>query len=430
MDRLKRRRKAKILKRKRILFALLSVVIIIGAVFIGRGIYKNVTKDRVKDAITIEAGSVMVGVEEFLIDKEDSAWYVTKPSNEDLMVPGTYPIEVELEGRFNNKVFKSSLNVVDTTAPVAEVKDLSIKMPSEVKADDFIVSVEDLSEVSISFDKEPDYTKAGIQEVSLLVEDEFNNKSIIKANIDIIIDTTPPTIEGTKDKTVFVGDSISYRDGVIVVDDIDEKVDLKIDNSQVDLNKPGQYTVLYSATDSSGNTATQEISITVKEIVVVAPPKPTDNRTVQEKVFNYADKVLSEITNPSMSVRDKTRKIFDWVKKNISYLGSSPKTDWVTGAHTGFNDKRGDCFIYFAVTKALLERAGIPNVDITRVGGRTNHYWHLVDVGQGWYHLDTTPQKDYLEVFLLNDAAVEAYTARSSHNYYTFDKDLYPERGE
>lgn len=234
-------------------------------------------------------------------------------------------------------------------------------------------------------------------------------------------DTSPPLIEGAKDISIFLGDTISYKKGITVTDNVDVDVQLEIDNSKVDRNKLGEYTVVYKATDSSGNSTSQEIIVTVEEKI---------NLEIKDDTYAFADDVLGQITSSAMTDREKAWNIYEWVKNNISYIGHSEKTDWISGAYTGFTEKTGDCYIFFATTKALLTRADIPNIDITRVGGKTNHYWHLVDIGQGWYHYDTTPQKDYLQVFLLTDEEVAAYTARSDHNYYSFDESLYPERAK
>ncbi len=236
------------------------------------------------------------------------------------------------------------------------------------------------------------------------------------------VDTKPPVITGAKDQIVFVGDSISYRQGVVVTDDIDEDAQLTIDNSKVNLQKPGEYKATYQATDSSGNSATEEVNITVREKL----PNSVD----EDELFEIVDGILDQIIDTSMSKEDKAWTIYQWVTNNVSYYGKTDKSDWITGAYEGFTKGSGDCFTYFAVAKSLLTRADIDNIDITRVGGRTNHYWHLVNLGEGWYHYDTTPQKDYLQVFMLTDEEVEAYTARSNYNYYTFDESLYPERGK
>ena len=41
---------------------------------------------------------------------------------------------------------------------------------------------------------------------------------------------------------------------------------------------------------------------------------------------------------------------------------------------------------------------------VTRVGGKTSHYWNLINCGDGWYHFDSCPHKDKLETFMLTDA--------------------------
>ncbi len=54
------------------------------------------------------------------------------------------------------------------------------------------------------------------------------------------------------------------------------------------------------------------------------------------------------------------------------------------------------CFNYFAVTKLMFERLGIPNIDVKKVKnyeGDSNHYWSLVSVdgGETYYHFDAAP---------------------------------------
>lgn len=401
------------------LLIILIIAIVAIASYFGIKKYKEhkayIARDRVKTSVTIELGSNMAPVEEFLLEVEDVATYVLTPSEEDLQTVGTYPIEIMIE----DKVRESTLNVVDTTPPLVTVKDLSIILNNKVEVDEFIEKVDDYSEVSVSFKTEPDFTYVGSQDVMLMFEDEYQNIAEASAKLTIIADTTPPVIEGAEDQYVFVGDTISYRQGVVVTDDIDENVELVIDNSQVNMQEAGEYTVTYHATDASGNKTTKEVLITVRNKI--------DNAANEEEVFAIADGILNEIIDPSMTQYDKAWSIYTWVCNNLSYIGHSDKSDYLTGAYEGFTKKRGDCYIYFAVTKVLLTRADVPNLDITRVGGRTKHYWHLVDYGEGWYHLDTTPQRDYIQAFMLTDEEVEAYTARSNRNYYTYDKSLYPE---
>jgi hypothetical protein len=75
---------------------------------------------------------------------------------------------------------------------------------------------------------------------------------------------------------------------------------------------------------------------------------------------------------------------------------------------------------------------------VTRVGGSSNHYWNLVNCGDGWYHFDCSWRihGDYYVTFMKTDAEVAAYTDDYTRrypnhpNYYTFDPSLYPERGK
>ena len=47
------------------------------------------------------------------------------------------------------------------------------------------------------------------------------------------------------------------------------------------------------------------------------------------------------------------------------------------------------------------------------------------DIGDGWYHLDTTPRKDHPTIFYWTDEQLMEYSAQhnNSHNY---DHDAYP----
>lgn len=247
------------------------------------------------------------------------------------------------------------------------------------------------------------------------------------------VDREPPSILGVRDSTAVAGETISYRAGVTVTDNRDPDVRLQVDASQVDMNTPGEYPVTYSAVDSSGNRASVTVTITV-EAAETAKETETAARAAQaqpvvitqELVEAKADAILARIVNDGMTRREKARAIFDYVHRHIKYVGASDKSSWVVGAYNGFTAGRGDCYNYFACSKALLTRAGIPNVDLRRVGGSTNHYWQLVNVGDGWYHFDACyrPTSYPLNGFLLTENQARAYTQLVSPvraNYYVYD---------
>lgn len=253
-------------------------------------------------------------------------------------------------------------------------------------------------------------------------------------------DTQPPVISGVKDLTVAVGESLSYRTGVTVTDNVDKTVRLQVDSSGVNLSEPGEYQALYWAEDAAGNRAEVPVTVTVVAAVTVddADTGATEDvvesgnvEITQDGVNELADEILAEITTPGMSQREKALAIYNYVHNHIRYVGTSDKSSWLVGAYVGFTRGSGDCYNYFACSKALLTRAGIPNVDLTRVGGNSRHYWQLVDVGSGYYHFDACPHPNSypLYSFLLTEEEVKAYTRQCSSirkNYYVYDYDSCP----
>ena len=246
-------------------------------------------------------------------------------------------------------------------------------------------------------------------------------------------DREPPVITGARDLTVTVGETVSYRDGVTVTDNLDENVRLQVDAGQVNLEQPGTYSVTYWAEDSRGNRTEITVTVLVEESPEVPPSEapgeePTEDR---KNLDELAAGILSRITTPDMTQRQKARAIYDYVYGNIRYVNTSDKSAWVAAAYVGFTQGKGDCFNYFACSKELLTLAGIPNIDLSRVGGNSDHYWQLVNVGDGWYHFDACPHPNGYPItsFLLTEAEVREYSRQFSglwENYYVYDYDACP----
>lgn len=146
-------------------------------------------------------------------------------------------------------------------------------------------------------------------------------------------------------------------------------------------------------------------------------------------VDQIADGILAQITNGSMTQRQKAEAIYDWIRANTTYVNTSEKGDWVKSAYEGFRRKRGDCYVYYSMSLALLNRAGIPSIEVIRSDG--HHWWNLINCGDGWYHFDTTPRPSHTKFFMWTDAQLEAYSQehRASHypnGTHSFDHNLYP----
>jgi hypothetical protein len=330
----------------------------------------------------------------------------------DFNIPGRCEVVVLLDGKRR----LSLLDIFDVTPPTATPVHVRRFISDTLDPWEFVDNIFDQTPVTVSFVSVPDNMLEGDQAVMLLLTDAYGNTAQIASSLTLVRDTEPPVIGGMLDKTVFPGDTIAYRLGITVTDNRDDEVELKIDSSKVDAKTEGAYPVVYSATDSSGNTTIVKGTITVLGIM-------------REQVYEMADKVLADIISEDMSLYDQAYAIYLWVKRNIGYINSSVKDDPVLGAYRAFKNKSGDCFVFASVSELLLTRAGIDNILIHRISSaRTRHYWSLVNVGEGWYHFDTTPHNIGGYAFMLTESEVQALAIkRGSSTYYAYDKSLYPE---
>lgn len=393
---------------------ILLLVMILAAAGIGYLVLS--AKRPVVDHLIMEAGDDIT-LTDFLTSQDTQAAFVTDITQIDTAVPGEYTVTIQA-GR---KEYTAKLTIADTTAPTAQSVPVTIFSGDELSAADCVTDISDATEVTVSFESEPHLTSAGEKTVTVVLTDMGGNETKLSTTITVLTDTTAPVIEGAKDIEAFVGDTISYKADVTVTDDYDENPSLSIDNSQVDLTQAGTYPVTYTATDAAGNSSSAKITLTLKD-------KP-ENYVEPEEVYALAQPIYDEIIDDSMSDMQKAFAIYRWVNTNIGYSGDSDKSDWTIGAYDAFTNLSGDCYNYFAAAKALFNLAGIENIDIVKSDtSHSSHFWSLINLGYGWYHVDCTPRKgDGDNFFMVTDAELEAYSS-AHHNSHIFDSDLYPER--
>lgn len=378
--------------------------------------------DRIYPSVTMEAGDQLVLAEAFLKEDGYEAAFSSDVSQINTAVPGDYPVQIS-SGRY---LYEAVVRVEDTTPPVGEVTPVTLWFGEKCEAQDFIVSAGDVTGVTVSFDGEgPDFELPGEQEVNLLLTDGSGNITVMVTTLNLRNDVTPPVIEGVQDQTIYVGDTISYKSGVTVTDDMDTDVKLEIDNSQVDLTAEGVYTVTYRAVDAMGNE-----TVVTAEITVEVPDIGLAN---QDEMEELARKAVSYCVYDGMSDEEKLYAMFWYVKRNMDYTGASNKDSIINEAIHGFKQKSGDCFTYFAVLKAMMEVEGFETMDVERLGGSTRHYWSLVNVNGEWYHIDACPRSErknkYWYCFLRTDAELENFS-QNYNGYYNFDMSLYPRTPE
>lgn len=365
----------------------------------------------VVDTLTWEAGAAAPVISDFVIAGTGGR-IVTDLGRIDFNVPGSHEVEVEL----NDKRYSVQLKVSDTTPPVLVVKDVEGLANCKRSVEEFVVETEDVTAVTVAFQTPPDVTLLGTQSVTVVATDEGGNQTLQEAVLTLTADTEAPVITGVRDMRAYLGEGVSYRTNVKVTDSCAETI-LKVDSSQVNLNAVGSYPVTYTATDCSGNVTSITVTLTVRERVYTL-----------EEINQLADGILAGILTEGMTQYDKAYAIFNYVKGSISYINSSEKGNYLRAAYEGMVDKKGDCYVYASTAKALLDRAGVVNMDIERIpSGTAMHYWNLVDIGDGngWYHFDTTPRKDHPVIFLWNDQQIKEYSDRHN-NCHNYDRTLYP----
>lgn len=159
--------------------------------------------------------------------------------------------------------------------------------------------------------------------------------------------------------------------------------------------------------------------------------QPASDATISGDLEKMVSGVLEAIVTEEMTPLEQARAVFDYVHDNIRYTGNSDKSDWMRGAYTGLTAREGDCYTYYAVSRALLTALEIDNLPVEREGGETHHFWNLVNCGDGWYHFDACPRSSRLPEFfsfMVTDRQVADFTEEAGRNYYVFDKSHLPER--
>lgn len=372
-----------------------------------------------KREVVLEAGSEMPQPQEFLEDvagfENTQISYLTIASTIDTTILGKQSILMLVDG----VELLTSINVVDTVAPVVTVKHIDGYVGKVLEPSVFVDSVYDMTQVTYSYAQEPDWNSEGSGSGQVTVTDSSGNSVTELITYKLKKDTVPPEVSLSV-IDIIIGEPVSYKKAVGYSDNADSKDELKleIDNSRVDPGTVGTYRVTYTVTDTAGNSTTKEGTVKV----LAEKPIYYDQDVVNAK----ADEVLASILKDGMTQYEQAKAIYNWVHSRIGYVSHSEKGDMVRGAYEGLVDRRGDCFVYASTAKVLLTRAGIKNMDIVKSTVNPSHYWNLVDIGDGWYHFDATPRKDKTVFFMWTDAQLKEYS-ESHKNTHIYDASLYPE---
>ena len=152
---------------KRIIWFVVIVFLIVLIYLLARPKFKDVT---------IELGTKNIKVQDFLVSSiyKKGAASITDLKSINLSEVG----EKEITLRFLKKEETVKLKIVDTTAPKVKFKEHTAYIDYQVNPEDFIESKEDLSEMTVSFEKEPEIKDYGDYPVKIVVSDKYGNKTV------------------------------------------------------------------------------------------------------------------------------------------------------------------------------------------------------------------------------------------------------------
>lgn len=219
--------------------------------------------------------------------------------------------------------------------------------------------------------------------------------------------------------TVYKGqaNSYNYKKYVSAKDNKDKKPKITVDKSKVNFSKKGTYTIYYTAKDNNGNSLTVPAKIAV--------------RLEGDSLDRFAQSVLSRITKSSWSDERKARAIANYTHGRVRWTGGHGSYNWESEAYRGLDYGIGDCVTYYAVNRALLTRAGIPNakVKLINVPGR-HHLWNMAYVRGGFYHIDSCPRTRHRGTFmLLTDGQLSYYASHVESRSHVWNRNTTPKSG-
>jgi hypothetical protein len=331
----------------------------------------------VKPSVNWEQGTALsITGDDFFthLSKDKHPVIQTNLTTVDTQVKGTYEIVLTLD----NKTYKSKLVIVDTTAPMAETREVTVEVGGTVTTDQFILSTSDLGEVTVSFKSQPNLSEVKDVTVTLALSDDSGNSAEVTAVAHVVNDLTPPEI--TIDKPLYLQvnsknpDYWAYASATDLKSTIAEKT---FSDPNVNLNKVGVYSVSLTATDSAGNAHVimRDVHVVYKATYLTMQALWSPDNNQAEAV---AQAVYDQIITSSMTPREKMRAVYDYLLNEMTYrsnysndynIDSFNKMD--DYALSGFNNLYGNCFNYASMAAILLDKIGM---EVTLIKGEGYSY--------------------------------------------------------
>ena len=238
-------------------------------------------------------------------DGDISANITIDASNVDTNIVGSYTVTYDVSDAANNDAVQVSrtVNVVDTTPPTVVTQNITVSLDSNGNATITPAQINDgstdnyttVGNLVLTLDNDSfSCSDVGPNTVSLTVTDEAGNAASGSATVTVQDNTAPIiTLTGANPQTLELNTVYPELGVTSVTDNCDGNMDVNnvnIDTSALDNTTVGRYNVVYTITDSNGNTGT------VTRVVHVMDTVPTafdDAVTVSSNSTNNVIQILA-----------------------------------------------------------------------------------------------------------------------------------------
>lgn len=231
-------------------------------------------------------------------------------------------------------------------------------------------------------------------------------------------DTKKPVLSGISDKEITVGDAFDAKAEISAKDEVDGDLEVIIEG-EIDINKPGEYTLIAKAIDKNQNEITQSFKVIVKEVSKASTTTPSgssnnskksktsntknsnsssnaDSSSTKEGRLNLAKKearqVVSKIISNGMTKLQKAKAICNYITTTVSVQTNQSneayKTNYGNEAYAALVLKIAACSGRCKAVTLLCDAAGLKSQHIN--AGQWAHQWNKVQIDDGsWVVVDS-----------------------------------------
>ncbi len=284
-------------KKTNILIFIIIIVLALTAVGVGVYIFLNTANKSkvILKNMQIEYGQeISLNIDDYAIfeniDKNTCSLDVSNLKSDTIGAKYDFSISCIDKG-----TYRGSATVVDTTKPEVKTKDVRVGVNGNLEIKSFIASCEDATECSYAYENEDKVkealTKAGEYEIGIIVKDEANNETLVKAKL-IVSDTYADLYLNCSTKTN------------------DYSVLTKLGLNDGEFNKVGIRTYTFTLSEEEYNnlkTNTTNTEITYKQITGPYEFKDEDHTLIITKIISYEELVAevgSELPTSGGELRD------------------------------------------------------------------------------------------------------------------------------